>query len=123
MSVQRTPAEVLAYAKENEARILDLRFADLPGLWQHTSYPISMLEESSFEDGFGFDGSSIRGWQAISESDMLIMPDPNMAFMDPFTDVPTLCIVCTIKDPITKQSYERALLESALKVVTSSELG
>ena len=107
MSVQRTPAEVLAYAKENEARILDLRFADLPGLWQHTSYPISMLEESSFEDGFGFDGSSIRGWQAISESDMLIMPDPNMAFMDPFTDVPTLCIVCTITDPITKQSYER----------------
>ena len=107
MSVQRTPAEVLAYAKENDARMLDLRFADIPGLWQHVSYPISMLEESNFEDGYGFDGSSIRGWQAISESDMLIMPDPNMVFMDPFTDAPTLCIVCTIVDPITKQHYER----------------
>ncbi len=107
MSVQRTPAEVLAFAKENDAKILDLRFADLPGLWQHVSYPITMLEESSFEDGFGFDGSSIRGWQAISESDMLIMPDSNNAWMDPFTEVATLVIVCNIVDPITKQHYER----------------
>ena len=107
MSVQRTPADVLQFAKDNDAKVLDLRFADLPGLWQHVSYPITMLEEDSFEDGFGFDGSSIRGWQAISESDMLIMPDANTAFMDPFTDIPTLVLVCTIVDPITKQHYER----------------
>ncbi len=107
MATIRTPKEVLSYAKENDAQILDLRFADLPGLWQHVSYPISMLEESSFEEGFGFDGSSIRGWQAISESDMLIIPDPDTAFMDPFTTAPTLNMICNIVDPITKQHYER----------------
>ena len=107
MAVKRTPAEVLAYARENDCEILDLRFADLPGIWQHVSYPIGMLDEDSFEDGFGFDGSSIRGWQAISESDMLIVPDPGTAFVDPFNQVPTLVIVCNILDPITKQHYER----------------
>lgn len=107
MATKRTPAEVLAYAKESGVKILDLRFADLPGLWQHVSYPIGMLKEDSFEDGFGFDGSSIRGWQAISESDMLIMPDPNTAFIDPFPEVTTLCMICNIVDPITKQHYER----------------
>ena len=107
MATIRTPKDVLSYAKENDAQILDLRFADLPGLWQHVSYPISMLEESSFEEGFGFDGSSIRGWQAISESDMLIIPDPDTAFMDPFTTAPTLNMICNIVDPITKQHYER----------------
>ena len=70
MSTNRTPAEVLTYARENDARMLDVRFADLPGLWQHVTYPIKQLDESVFEDGFGFDGSSIRGWQTISESDM-----------------------------------------------------
>ena len=107
MAVKRTPAEVIAYARENDCEILDLRFADLPGIWQHVSYPIGMLDEDSFEDGFGFDGSSIRGWQAISESDMLIVPDPDTAFVDPFNQVPTLCVVCNILDPITKQHYER----------------
>jgi len=107
MATKRTPAEVLAYAKESGVKILDLRFADLPGLWQHVSYPIGMLQEDSFEDGFGFDGSSIRGWQAISESDMLIMPDPNTAFIDPFPEVTTLCMICNVVDPITKQHYER----------------
>lgn len=107
MAVKRTPSEVIAYAKANDCEILDLRFADLPGIWQHVSYPIGMLDEDSFEDGFGFDGSSIRGWQAISESDMLIVPDPSTAFVDPFNQVPTLCVVCNILDPITKQHYER----------------
>ena len=107
MAVKRTPAEVMAFARENDCEILDLRFADLPGIWQHVSYPIGMLDEESFEDGFGFDGSSIRGWQAISESDMLIVPDPDTAFVDPFNQVPTLCVVCNILDPITKQHYER----------------
>ncbi len=107
MSVQRTPADVMTFAQEHDAKVLDLRFADLPGLWQHVSYPIGELSEDKFEEGFGFDGSSIRGWQAISESDMLIMPDANAIFMDPFTDVPTLVITCNVVDPITKQHYER----------------
>ncbi len=107
MGTARTPAEVMAFAKDNDVKIVDLRFADLPGLWQHVSYPIGMLEEDSFEEGFGFDGSSIRGWQAISESDMLIIPDPNTAFVDPFAEMPTLCMICNIVDPITKQHYER----------------
>ncbi len=107
MATKRTPAEVLAYARDNDVKILDLRFADLPGIWQHVSYPIGMLTEESFEDGFGFDGSSIRGWQAISESDMLIVPDPDTAFIDPFNEVATLCVICNILDPITKQHYER----------------
>ena len=107
MSTNRTPAEVLTYARENDARMLDVRFADLPGLWQHVTYPIKQLDESVFEDGFGFDGSSIRGWQTISESDMLIVPDPSTAMMDPFTSVPTLILVADIVDPITKQHYER----------------
>ena len=107
MSTRRTPEEVLQFARDNEARMLDVRFADLPGLWQHVTFPIAQLKETTFEDGFGFDGSSIRGWQAISESDMLIVPDPNTAMMDPFTDVPTLVMIADIVDPVTKQHYER----------------
>ena len=79
-----TPQEVLEFAKEKEVRQFDLRFTDLPGLQQHVSYPISQLDEDSFEEGFGIDGSSIRGWAAINESDMLLIPDPTTAFMDPF---------------------------------------
>lgn len=107
MSVQRTPSEVLQFAKDGDARMLDLRFADLPGRWQHVSYPINRLTEDSFKTGFGLDGSSVQGWQAISESDMLIMPDPNTAFLDPFTDASTLVILCNVVDPLTKQPYER----------------
>ncbi|MBL8290603.1 MAG: glutamine synthetase beta-grasp domain-containing protein, partial [Bryobacterales bacterium] len=102
-----TPREVLDFAKKNEARQLDLRFTDLPGLWQHVSYPITQLKEDSFEEGFGIDGSSIRGWAAINESDMLLIPDPTTVLMDPFTDVPTLVMVCEVIDPITRQHYER----------------
>ena len=78
-----SPKEVLELAAQSEARQFDLRFTDLPGISQHVSYPISQLEEESFEEGFGIDGSSIRGWAAINESDMLLIPDPNTAFMDP----------------------------------------
>lgn len=102
-----TPKEVLEFAKKNEARQLDLRFTDLPGVQQHVSYPIDQLDESSFEEGFGFDGSSIRGWAAINESDMLLIPDPSTAMMDPFTEVPTLVMTCGVIDPITRQHYER----------------
>jgi glutamine synthetase len=101
------PKQVIEFASKNNAKILDLRFCDLPGLWQHVSYPIGELEESSFKEGFGFDGSSIRGWQAINESDMLLMPDPNTAFMDPFRDAPTLILIADVVDPITKKPYGR----------------
>src|SRR5579884_2634692 len=102
-----TPKEVLEYAKKNDARQLDLRFTDLPGVQQHVTYPITELSESSFEEGFGFDGSSIRGWQAINESDMLLMPDPTTAFIDPFFETKTLVLVCDAIDPITRQHYDR----------------
>src|SRR5579875_3622790 len=102
-----TSQEVLEFAKKNEARQVDLRFTDLPGLSQHISYPISMLEEDSFEDGFGIDGSSIRGWAAINESDMLLIPDPSTAFMDPFAETRTLVMLGDIIDPITRQHYDR----------------
>jgi len=102
-----TPKEVLDMAKENGAKMVDLRFMDFPGLWQHFSVPIRELEESSFEDGFGFDGSSIRGWQPIHASDMLVIPDPATAKMDPFYDVPTLVLICDIADPVTREPYTR----------------
>lgn len=102
-----TPKEVLDFAKEKQAKQVDLRFTDLPGLSHHVSYPISELSEESFEEGFGFDGSSIRAWAVIHESDMLLIPDPGTAFMDPFAEVPTLVMVCDIVDPITRQHYER----------------
>ncbi len=107
MSQKRTSKEVLEYAKENGAVMVDLRFIDLPGVWQHTSVPIHRLEESSFEEGFGFDGSSIRGYQPINASDMLIVPDASSAKMDPFTQRPTLVLICDIVDPITKEPYPR----------------
>ena len=107
MSHKRTPKEVLELAKHNEAVMVDLRFIDLPGVWQHTSVPIGRLKESSFEEGFGFDGSSIRGYQPINASDMLIVPDAATAQMDPFTERPTLVLICDIVDPITKEPYGR----------------
>ncbi|MDX1709019.1 MAG: type I glutamate--ammonia ligase [Desulfobacterales bacterium] len=102
-----TPKEVLDMAKENGAKVVDLRFMDFPGLWQHFTVPISELEESSFEDGYGFDGSSIRGWQPIHASDMLVVPDPATAKMDPFYEAPTLVLICNIVDPVTREAYTR----------------
>jgi glutamine synthetase len=102
-----TPKEVLEFAKNKGAKILDLRFMDFPGLWQHLSVPISELTEELFTDGHGFDGSSIRGWQAINASDMLIIPDPNTAQIDPFLKSPTLVMVCDVVDPITRENYSR----------------
>jgi glutamine synthetase len=102
-----TPKEVLSMAKENGAVVVDLRFMDFPGLWQHFTVPISELGESSFEDGFGFDGSSIRGWQPIHASDMLVVPDATTAKMDPFYEAPTLVLICNIVDPVTREPYSR----------------
>ena len=99
--------EALQYAKKNDAVMVDLRFTDWPGTWQHCSYPIDFIDEGTFEDGQGFDGSSIRGWQSINESDMLMIPDPETAFMDPFFKHPTLVLMCDIVDPITRERYSR----------------
>jgi len=103
----KTPKDVLKMAAEHNVVAVDFKFMDLPGQWQHFTVPISQLEESSFEDGFGFDGSSIRGWCEINESDMLVLPDPESAFIDPFAKYPTLSLVCNILDPITKERYSR----------------
>lgn len=102
-----TPKEVMEYAKANGAKMVDFRFLDFPGIWQHFSVPISEFDESSFEEGYGFDGSSIRGWQPINASDMLVVPDPGTAVMDPFMQVPTLTVICNVVDPITKEKYTR----------------
>ena len=99
--------ECLEYAKKNNVVMVDLRFTDWPGTWQHCSFPIGQVDEGTFEDGMGFDGSSIRGWQAINESDMLMIPDPSTAFIDPFFKHPTLVIVCDIVDPLTREPYHR----------------
>jgi glutamine synthetase len=102
-----TPKDVLDMAKENGVKVVDLRFMDFPGLWQHFSVPLGELEESSFEDGFGFDGSSIRGWQPIHASDMLVVPDAATAQMDPFFAAPTMVLTCNIVDPVTREPYTR----------------
>ena len=102
-----TPKQVLEMAKEKGAKVVDLRFMDFPGVWQHFTVPMSELEESSFEDGFGFDGSSIRGWQPIHASDMLVVPDAGTAQMDPFYQEPTLVLIGNIVDPMTRESYTR----------------
>jgi glutamine synthetase len=98
---------VLKLIKDKGIQMVDMRFTDLPGTWQHFSLPASMLSEDEFEDGLGFDGSSVRGFQVINESDMLVMPDPSTAFVDPTLEVPTLAIICDIADPLTRESYSR----------------
>jgi glutamine synthetase len=110
-----TPSEVVALAKENDIKIVDLKFMDLPGMWQHFSMMAGELTEDLFEEGCGFDGSSIRGFQAINESDMLLFPDPTTAIIDPVCKVPTLSITCNIKDPITLENYTRDVRHIAQK--------
>ena len=102
-----TPKQVLEMIKEKKVKVVDIRFMDFPGVWQHFTVPISELDESSFEDGFGFDGSSIRGWQPIHASDMLVVPDAATAQMDPFFKEPTLVLIGDIAEPITMESYSR----------------
>src|SRR3990172_938095 len=102
-----TAKEVLKFVKENKARMVNMKFLDFIGIWQHFSIPVSQLNEDVFEEGLGFDGSSIRGWQPIHASDMLVMPDPVTAVMDPFSAAPTLSLICNIVDPITRESYSR----------------
>jgi len=101
------PRELLQFVSDEGIKMVDLRFVDLPGLWQHFSISANEVEEEMFEEGVGFDGSSIRGFQEIQESDMILIPDASTAFKDPFTAVPTLNIICNVKDPVTLQSYTR----------------
>ena len=102
-----TPQNVIKLCKEKRVQFVDLRFMDFPGLWQHTTVPTTELSPESFARGFGFDGSSIRGWQAINESDMLLVPVAHTARIDPFMPHTTLSIICDVRDPITKKEYSR----------------
>ena len=111
------PREVLAMCREKEVKAVDLRFADFFGGWQHFTIPVGKLEEDTFEDGLGFDGSSIRGWQTVHESDMLLVPAPETAFVDPFAELPTLVLLGTVQDPITREDYSRDPRNVARKAV------
>jgi glutamine synthetase len=99
--------DVIDLVKKNKVEIVDFKFVDVPGLWQHFSIPAGELTAELFEDGIGFDGSSIRGFQSINESDMLLIPDPDTAMMDPFTEHPTLSLVCNVIDAVTREPYSR----------------
>ena len=112
-----TPKEVLAFCREKDVRAVDLRFVDFLGAWQHTTIPVAQLTEDLFESGLGFDGSSIRGWQSINESDMLIIPQAETTFLDPFAVLPTVNVICDIQDPITGEDYSRDPRNVARKAV------
>ena len=121
-----TPREVLDFAKKNKVEMVDLKFVDLVGTWQHFSITTSELNLDLFKDGSGFDGSSIRGWKAIENSDMLIFPDPNTVRLDPFTELPTLSMVCNVQDPITRAVYERdprGVAQRAEQYLKSTRIG
>ena len=101
------PRAALEWSRETSAAMVDLKFCDLLGTWQHVSLPVGSLDESAFDEGLGFDGSSIRGWQGIEESDMILMPDASSAILDPFTEVPTLSLLCEIAEPTTYAPYNK----------------
>ncbi|MEJ5225528.1 MAG: glutamine synthetase beta-grasp domain-containing protein, partial [Anaerolineales bacterium] len=103
--MSKTVAEVLEMAKG--VKMVDIRFTDLPGTWQHFTIPVRRLDADFFKEGIPFDGSSIRGFQEIHESDMLLIPDPDTAFVDPVAEIPTLVLTCDVYDPITLQPYSR----------------
>src|SRR5579862_5340630 len=103
----KTASEVGKMAKAAGVKIVDLRFVDLPGVWQHFSIPVEDLTAELFEEGIGFDGSSSPCFQMIHESDMLLIADPETAFVDPMFEIPTLSLICNVLDPITRQHYSR----------------
>jgi glutamine synthetase len=120
VNAAKTPAEVLKLIKDKQIKAVDLRFMDFPGMQQHFTVPTHCIDLDAFKDGLGFDGSSIRGWQAINESDMLVIPDPTTAFVDPFAKDPTLVMICNIQDPVSKEDYSRDprnIARKALKYV------
>ena len=99
--------KVLKFIKDNGIKFVDLKFMDFPGQWQHFTVPATHFDAGSFEDGFGFDGSSMRGWKPIHESDMLLMPDPETMFVDLFIEAPTLSLICDVYEPATREKYSR----------------
>ncbi|MEO1211478.1 MAG: glutamine synthetase beta-grasp domain-containing protein, partial [Cyanobacteria bacterium J06638_20] len=103
----QTPGEVLGWIKDQGIQMVDLKFIDMPGTWQHLTVYQDQIDESSFTDGVPFDGSSIRGWKAINESDMTMVLDPTTAWIDPFMEEPTLSVICSIKEPRTGEWYSR----------------
>ena len=118
--------EVLDFAKKNKVQVVDMKFVDLIGTWQHFTIPISELTEGLFKDGSGLDGSSIRGWKAINNSDMLLVPDPATACLDPFCSVPTLSLIGNVVDPITRETYDRDprfIAQKAEKYLQSTKIG
>lgn len=104
-SVPHSPQEVLVLCREHDVKAIDLRFTDFVGQWRHTTIPVGRLTEQAFEDGFGFDGSSVRGWQAIEEPNLLLIPQPETVLLDPFTSLPTLAMICSIHDAITREEF------------------
>jgi len=102
-----SPREALAYARQHDLNIIDLKFTDLLGLWRHVSVPLDVIDEGSFEDGIGYDGSSIIGFQGIEESDLILLPDATSAVRDPIMEVPTLSLICNVYDPVTRMPYSR----------------
>lgn len=121
-----TAKEVLDLIKEQDIKIIDLKFVDMPGIWQHCSFYRDLIDEDSFTDGVAFDGSSIRGWKAINESDMSMVPDPKTAWIDPFYEEPTLSMICSIKEPRTGEWYSRcprSIAQKALDYLASTGIG
>lgn len=121
-----TAADILKKIQDEDIQMIDLKFIDLPGIWQHLTLHRSQIDADSFESGVAFDGSSIRGWKAINESDMMMVPDPNTAWFDPFMEEPTLSMICTIKEPRTGELYARcprAIAYKAVEYLKSSGVG
>ncbi|GAB4286447.1 MAG: type I glutamate--ammonia ligase [Ignavibacteriaceae bacterium] len=110
--------KIISYIKSNNIKFVDLKFMDFPGQWQHFTLPVTAFKRDSFTEGFGFDGSSIRGWKSINESDMLIIPDPETMFADPFIDAPTISLICDVYEPATKEKYTRCPRNIAQKAAS-----
>jgi hypothetical protein len=106
-TMPKKPREIVEFIKEHGVKMVDLRFTDVPGTWQHTTVPADQMDEGAFEEGIGFDGSSIRGFQSIHESDMLLIPDLDTAVIDPFLTIPTISFVCDVFDPVLKALYAK----------------
>lgn len=122
----RTPQDILNWIRNDDIKIIDLKFIDMPGTWQHLTLYHDQIDESSFTEGIPFDGSSIRGWKAINESDMAMVPDPNTAWIDPFMEEPTLSMICSIQEPRTGEPYERCprvIAQKALDFLSATGIG
>jgi glutamine synthetase len=122
----QTPQEVLNLIREKDIKIIDLKFIDMPGIWQHCSFYKDLIDEDAFTEGVAFDGSSIRGWKAINESDMSMVPDPTTAWIDPFYEEPTLSMICSIKEPRTGEWYSRCprtIAQKAVDYLVSTGIG